>query len=163
MVMSTFRKLRGSTVRRVGTKTLEEDTNARKLADRTNAALASWLIVAIISPFWFIQFFFWAASLAGLGVESLPLVGYILPGETVFVTFTLFGIVLGILFWFVAISIFLIRGVDISSDWKGPVFSVLFACSLFPGTWVGLFFIIPWVFVYCFCIVFLQTGKGDEV
>lgn len=154
MARGALKTLRGSTKLRVAKHALADESTGQKVLSAVGTVLASWLIVAIVLPFWFMQFFLWVLGMGGLALESVPLVGWVVPGQSLFYATSFFGAMLGLLFMMIAVVVYLFRGVDCMGGGKGLIFAVLLACSMFSFT-----YFIPWVFVYCFFVTILQTGE----
>lgn len=126
----------------------------RKNKKRIRAAAVSWTIVAFIIPFWLFQLVLWVMSMVGLVTEGTTLVGWVLPGYTIFFAFTIMGIVLGMFFMVGALVMYLFNGVDCIGGFKLIIFGVCLAFSMAPGI-----FFVPYVFIWCFFVTMLQTGK----
>jgi len=158
VAVSRMRKPRGVSEPTRGKATNHNWINSKEFA-RANAAFSSWLIVLFLMPLWILQFLVWIISLAGIGVEGMWLVSWLLPGEEIFTAFSIIGALIGMLMMGIALSVYLIRGVDYWSGWLGLIFALCLTFSMMP-----LFFFVPYVFFWCFCVTILQTGgpKSEE-
>lgn len=121
------------------------------------AAFSGWIIVAVVTPIWLLQFNLWLISVGAAVLGSTPIIKWFVPAESVFYIFSIIGVFLGWMSMIAAVAIYLARGVDFFSGWKGLIFAVLVGLGSFP-----LLTFVPWVYIYCILVTILQTGEKEE-
>lgn len=123
--------------RSVGTQSTEQSSvveHAESLAEKARIIQVSWLIVLTLTPFWLFQVYAWLIGVGALGVETIFIIGNLLPGDaTAFIFFIVAGIV-GLILMMVTTVMYLIRGVHCFGGNKPLVFMVLLAVQGFPLT-----------------------------
>lgn len=142
-----------------GKHVLEKQSLVRKTLKTIKAVSASWMSGLIILPMWNIHLVLWVVSLAGIGVETLPVLGYVLPGQTIFQAFSLLGVVWGLLMMLVPAAIYSFRFVN---WWSNTASMITFGLCLAFSVCPGIFGLLPWVLFWCAVVVTTQTQDPQE-
>ncbi len=124
-----------------------------KLKQRVVAVQATTLVFWTAIPFWIPQICFWMLGIAGLGMESIPWLNYVLPGVTLFWLGEIIIVAIGVCTMTYAALILGLRGVNCFGGLKGLVFALCVAGYCAP---IANFF--PWFVLWLAAIVYLQ-GK----
>ena len=107
--------------------------NAYTLYLQVKAARAGWFIFLTAIPFWVPQIYCWMVGVAGLGSESVWLLSYVIPGETIFTTMNFIISAIGVITMMYAFVVYATAKVNAWSGMKGLVFCfcVAFYCAPF--------------------------------
>lgn len=122
--------------------TLGKSTNklVTTVSMKMRALSASVTIAYAVFIFWFVQLGFWLLGIVGISLELTPVVRYLLPGETLFMTANVVIIAIGIGSMLFGVLVYLLRGVHCFAGWKGLCF--IFSVALYCAPFINF---LPWI------------------
>lgn len=130
---------------------------AESSVTKVNAVATSWMIAATLFPLISFQFFFWIIAMIGVFGESIPILNYVFPGETLFGLGVGVNAVIGLLMMLWAVTMYVGRGVDCWSGGKTLAFAFCFSLQIAP-----LINLIPFVLIWCFIVALLQPQPEPQ-
>jgi hypothetical protein len=116
---------------------------------------AAYFILACTLPFYAPQLFFFMFGIAGLGLEAIPILDWVVPGTEVFLLAWAFTLLIGVGSMLFAAVIFSLRGIDAFSGSRSFVF---ICCSI--GYLTLFLSIVPWVAVWALYVAYTYS-KGE--
>ncbi len=124
--------------------------SVRKIRATTATTLIMWTAL----PFYIPQALFWMVGLAGLGIETLPIVGNFSPGLEIFALGYFIAAGIGICSMFYAAWIYTIRGVSCFNGMK----TFIFICCL-TGYMVVFLNLFPWIVLWLLSVVLIKDDQ----
>lgn len=110
-----------------------------------------WTAIA----FWPMQFIFWIVSVAAYGLETIPFLNYVLPGESIFWASWFFVVLVGWSMLLYAALFLFVRNVPAFVDYKWFIFILCLIGYLIP-----ILNVFPWFVMWLLAIVALEK-KSD--
>lgn len=127
---------------------------ASGIEDRIMAYSAASFILTCTLPLYAPQIFFFMFGLAGLGLETIPYLDWIMPGIEVFFIGWMMTLLIGVGSMLFAAFTFSMRGVDAFGNSK----TLIFICCLI--AYLSLFLsIIPWVAIWTLYVAYNFQDK----
>ena len=124
---------------------------AKELIKKANAARASLMMLWIPGGIWCVQFLFWAVGMVSIGLEDIPGVNILYPGETLFKFSYFIIVILGILTLIYVAALYIAQRINCFGGMKLIVFCICFSLYLFPV--LNLF---PWFGLWMCSVIYLQ-------
>lgn len=118
---------------------------------------AAYFILACTLPFYAPQLFFFMFGIAGLGLEAIPILDWIVPGTEVFLLAWAFTLLIGVGSMLFAAVIFSLRGIDAFGGSR----SFVFICCLI-GYLTLFLSIIPWVAVWALYVAYAYSTNESQ-
>lgn len=117
---------------------------------KIKAAVASNFIFWTAITFYIPQLSLWILGMSALSLESVPVLGYVIPGESLYLISWLIIVIIGIGTMIYATFIFTLRGIPCFDGWPGFVFICCIAgyCVVLVNF---LPFFIFWLFTVTLC------------
>lgn len=123
-------------------------TNMNRIKAGGAAITIFWSAIGFYVP----QLAFWLIGFAGIGLESVFLVGYVVPGDTLFMISYILILCIGLATMVYATAMFTLRGINCFGGIKGLIFAL---CLTGYFTFVINFF--PWFIIWIAAVTYLQN------
>lgn len=131
--------------------------NSGGIEERVMAYSAAWFILSCTLPLYIPQLFFFVFGLAGIGLEAIPYLDWVMPGIEVFFVGWMMTVFIGVGSMLFAAFTFTMRGIDAFGGSK----SFIFICCLI--AYLSLFFsVIPWVAIWTLFVAYNYQDHGEE-
>jgi hypothetical protein len=128
-------------------KQKDPDVLVKRIAATQACSVIFWSAIGFYVP----QITFWLIGIAGIGLEAIPVVNYVIPGQLLF--FVSYAVIffIGICTMLYSVWILMLRKIDCFSGYKGLIFLLCL-----DGYMVIFINFIPWFVVWLWSVILLQ-------
>ncbi len=109
------------------------------------------MIMAGAVSIYVVQLGMYVLGIVSFGIEAMPIAGWVFPGQSIAMASYAVILVVGFITMFGAAFVYVLRGIDCFSGWKGIAFVISLACYM--TIFVNVF---PWVFLWVATVIYDQ-------